>query len=141
MRSVKQARELKLIDPGPWDNESDSKFDFIYKSYRCFGKRNGRLAWCGYIEGKFNYEEMAILEKEFHGGITYDTFAVYSDNHVLLFYCDHIDDLSPINHNLVYSNRGTYRTEDYVKSVLKNSIDAIVAIKKKKDFKRNLGKL
>lgn len=128
MKNVKEVRDLlaKIISEG---NHKSGE----YKGFKWSIERiphSGHL--CGYIhfDEKATTEQFDIMDKHFHGGVTWGLDNQPKDGRYG-FDCIHGCDLAPYElFTDMHTDIETYRTMQYVEDVLKDTIDAFNTIKK-----------
>lgn len=107
--------------------EEGDGYEFVYRDIKAQMRRNNFGAWCGYI--KTDGRDLAIwhdfdVEYEVHGGWTYDR------DGLLGFDCAHLGDMSPLTvPNFPIDYMSVYRNAGYVKSILRNTINAYYRVK------------
>lgn len=138
----------RYLADGPWTIEPDD-FEFSYKDYKCFGKRNAMGFWCGYVilpAGhsliRDHYENIPL---EVHGGLTYGKH--HEDKSMTIgFDCAHLGDKKPSYNNqlvkeiildpilcsiILEEREGTYKTIEFVQRECRKMVDQIVEFDKK----------
>jgi hypothetical protein len=117
----------KNWDDGPWVNEPGMELiEFEYKGRRCFLKRDGTGAWCGYVAIKIDSPYVSCenrIKLVVHGDATYCSNSFRGipeiEGHVMLaFMCNNSGDFSPLSFTFQqqYLNRLSESARDLLRT-------------------------